>query len=399
MKRLLCAALLAAACLAPAASAAPASRPGSRPEARPEPANLTRATEGYSFFNRPGADMATHDAELRDCIDGVGIRAMMALTPTAVQPSGLYYDAVRGSFGRINTETCMISRGWRLVRLDIETGRDLAHARREVVVAALKDQVGAERPEGLVVRTWNNEALRGDTLQLTMPAMVMGGLISVRAMDPEAPPPARPIERMVLSQSPRPAPTPYPVLKAADLPAAVPDGSVLVVFHMRGNGSYNGQGYSFVPVAGGPVAPPPQAGDYPRAFYTGLPWSLIPRGRGTPLETVGAVVVPAGRWRLTALMNTMMYCMGSPAFDARPGEVVFLGTIDLSAADTRPVMALEPARQFLAGRPELAAAVQPAAWMNGTTGPCLGAGTYALEFPGYPFVPGYVWGSRAQTGN
>ena len=37
-------------------------------DSRAEPVNLARMTLGYSYYNRPGADLATHNNELADCL-------------------------------------------------------------------------------------------------------------------------------------------------------------------------------------------------------------------------------------------------------------------------------------------------------------------------------------------
>ena len=379
------------------ASASPAA--GAAKGDRPEPIDLTRSTEGVVYFNRPGADMATHNAELKDCIAGVGVNAMReAAARVSTNTGGLYGMAVEGAFTRITTELCMLARGWRLVRLGRAEGEKLEQGSRADIVAAITPWVGAAEPHGTVVRVYANDALAASTEQLRMGRAPAGELLSARALnlrDEIAPPPIA--IRREKDGPPVVGLKPYPVLTAATLPPAPPPGMALVVFRMRGHGGHNGQGFNFqlLDAEGASRQPGPDL-QGPGQFYTGLPWSLIAKGRGTPLETFAAVAVPAGRWRLFARMTTMHYCLGSPSFEAREGEVVWLGAFDLAGETVAPDMSLDPARAFLAAQPALAERVRPAAWVNGSLGHCKGAYVYALEFPGYPYEPGYAWGSRAQ---
>ena len=103
-----------------------------------------------------------------------------------------------------------------------------------------------------------------------------------------------------------------------------------------------------------------------------------------------ALVVPPGHWRIAGT-GSVGFCLGSPAFAVAAGEVVYAGTFSLTGADLAPDLAIEPAAAWLGG--DFGTRVRPAAYRNGSRDSCIGSGvSYALEFPGAPFEPGYAWG-------
>jgi hypothetical protein len=107
-----------------------------------------------------------------------------------------------------------------------------------------------------------------------------------------------------------------------------------------------------------------------------------------------AYAVPPGRWRIAAMgiVPSIEFCLGSPAFDVGPGEVVYAGLFDLNSENLGPDLDLAPVHAWLAGQPQ-ADAVRAAAYTNGWPGACRGAAeVYALEVDGAPFREGYGWG-------
>ena len=124
---------------------------------------------------------------------------------------------------------------------------------------------------------------------------------------------------------------------------------------------------------------------------------------GGPAETKNALaehsyafVVPAGRWRIRDLSQKgvpVNFCLGSPSFEAKAGEVVYAGSFDLQAEHFGVDPAPEPARAFLRDQPALAAKLTQAVWTNGATGGCGGSYIYALEFAGASSLDGYQGGA------
>src|SRR5687768_14606467 len=101
-------------------------------------ADLTRSTGGYTYFNKPGADLEIHDAELRACVAearktsqpdtnsgaGAGYGLIGALVAAVVEGA---IDAMHERRGvAANIENCMVVKGWRVVRMPEEEGAILA---------------------------------------------------------------------------------------------------------------------------------------------------------------------------------------------------------------------------------------------------------------------------------
>jgi hypothetical protein len=108
-----------------------------------------------------------------------------------------------------------------------------------------------------------------------------------------------------------------------------------------------------------------------------------------------AFSVQPGLWRLAAI-HALSLCLGAPAFEIKPGEVLYAGSFDLSAEGIGPDLNLDEPRAYLAGH-VVAERLRPAIYRNGFTDRCTGTGSiYALEVPGAPFEPTYRAGSRAQ---
>jgi hypothetical protein len=87
------------------------------------------------------------------------------------------------------------------------------------------------------------------------------------------------------------------------------------------------------------------------------------------------------------------FCLGSPSFEVKAGEVVYAGQLDMKQDRLVPNFALEPVTAWLAGA-KAAARLRPAGYTNGSRGTCAPNSIYALEFEGAPFEQGYVLGSK-----
>lgn len=355
--------------------------------------NLSRPTEGYLYFNRPGATIAQHDADVRTCAALVagpvnhGITGQPLPTPTM--------RAREDSRFQVNVENCMVVKGWRVVSLPEGVGRALYSMEPETLSTQLATVVGVETPDtGRVVRTFGNEALRGDTIWGSLPAA--GGhtrFISLRAVSLEDLPALPPRAEVGAPASP---PVPPFNLTQENI-ARIPQGTAIVITRAVGNGQTNGEGFSFLRIREDGETPfiRTNEADPLHAFMAVLPWTLFKGSARELRETVAAYAVVPGRYRLTAKMNTLEFCHGSPVLEVRAGDVVFAGTFDM-AGDAAPDMSLDPARAFLAHDPDRLARLRPAEWRNGSIADCRYVYAYALEFPGAPFVEGYADGSLAQ---
>ena len=174
-------------------------------QAEAEPVTLVKATPGYLYFNRPGATLETHDAELSDCLGASVVAAPTAQDP---QPSrGVLEDALTTGIqnqmlagwararANINVELCMVVRGWRLMRLEDDEGRRLAGLDRRVLASALEPWIGVTSPPGEMVRTWHNDLAFIGTIADRSPANASRVLLSEFALSENPAAPAQRVQR------------------------------------------------------------------------------------------------------------------------------------------------------------------------------------------------------------
>lgn len=373
------------------------------------PIDMRLPTAGYLYFNRPGADMVTHDSELRNCTVNweSGYTINKRAGPNAVPYNGsdpLSYGAaygvgtaIAGAIQRswmvpreharlaLNVEHCMVVRGWRLIRVADYEGAAFARLSRAELASKLADWVGSERPHGEVVRIWGNEATRFDLAAYHEPRKVDRTLLSELAADPAAPEPARQIEAKIVPDVN--ILRRYKPLNPQKL-AAAPPGSAFLVLRVTSNesGKYK-FGMEKEPESYNPENP--------------FGWQIIPildtKAVDGSREKIMLFAVPPGRWRMSGgTLAGFDMCMGAPSFRAAAGDVVYVGSFQLGLhTPIQPDMDLAPARVFLNATPSLAGQLRPADWINGSTSFCRGWSSYALEFPNFPFEEGYDWGSRA----
>lgn len=367
-------------------------------QSRPERANLTRAASGLHYFNRPGADIGTHDEAVRMCVSRSLALAQFADNPMmpGVVPA-LIAGAQDDARLKANVENCMVVSGWRVVRLDQREGRTLKELQRAALAERLAPWVGLDQPHGTIVRTFTNEAARGDTVWGAMPGG--GGVsLSLKAVDLASlpvPSPALPPLHPDRSQPPSGPPVPVIELTPENV-VDLPEGTALAIIRVVGTGRTNGEGLGFgrVDFRSRPPVPRQTETDPVEGFYASVRWSLFKGSDREVREKLMAIPIVPGDYRVESRMNTMEYCLGAPVTTIREGDVVFFGTFDIAGHAMGPSMDLEPARTFLANDPNRLARLRPAEWRNGHVSACTLVYFYALEFPGAPFEPGYSGGSN-----
>ncbi len=396
MRALWCAALLAAAAT-PAVSA-----------------DLNRTSDGYTYFNRPGADMARLDAAVVDCrkragamhqpdtMQGVAAPGLAGLVAVLIVKG--VSQAMADHTGRVvNIENCMVVKGWRVVALDAAEGPTVAALDQGPRADWLKQWVGAAEPRGSVVRTFGNDAVgtlatgmfdkakHAANTALSTDAAIKDGKEQA-ANEPADEPATEKLSLPAMKKSARP---PKP-LKPEGL-GGIPAGSALVVVNVKGAG---GMLLGFERV--GPDARTPAwVDDHPASFIVTQPSKAFAKA-GSISGTTVVYAIPPGRWRLsswTGGLFTVSFCMGAPAFDVAAGEVVYAGAFNPNGKGEPlgPDLALDPAKAVFPALSKLGEKVRPASYVNGVVGTCAGAYLYALELPGNPFVDGYALGSRAQA--
>jgi len=393
--------LAAAAGAAHAQIAAGAANAQATPAAA-EPVNLARVTLGYTYFNRPGADLATHHAAVAAClVEADKMQAVDEQMPSqgllGALIQGAIADAAHRGVVAAALENCMVVRGWRVVHLADAEGVTLAALPAAELSNRLQAWVGAQTPHGDVVRVWGNDAANGRTVHFQMrPDHTNDGQLSLKVATENNLKQAAAEAYLHRANS---TPTsvaidpkwPKKPLKPGGFNMAPPEGGVIIIA-TKGLSFHNGFGLVFTRKGPDPMTAA----------------STVDHGPDTINATIGllfakrqgnffAFSVPAGVWRLDSQLEgleALKFCLGSPSFEVKPGEVIYAGAFDLEASDIGPDLSLAPVQAWLAGQPA-AASIKPAVYTNGSLGPCAPHEIYAIEFKGAPFEPGYVWGSQS----
>lgn len=361
-----------------------------------EPVNLVQPSAGYVYFNRAGADLAAHDADLSTCAADV----YDELHPKPVDyaggilgplVTGLVYDALwaKGIEVRagIDVENCMVVRGWRVVRIPDAEGAALAVLPQPELIARMTPWIGAATPYGDIVRIWNNDAIRSSSHASVKPVFFVGGQLSWKlhskplTSEPEVV--ERPGPYQAAKIDPKwPIKMPLRSLELAKISKA-PPGSALIVMRIVGISIKGGRGLG-ISRQGANGDPRPSLQDHAPDAYGFIEYQH---------KTDWFIeAVQPGRWRIAGI-NVTRFCLGAPAFDVKAGDVIYAGTFDLTSESIVPDLALTPAKNFLAGT-SAAESIQPASYVNGSREQC-GTAMYAYEIPNAPFLPGYNLGSLA----
>jgi hypothetical protein len=332
--------------------------------------SLSVSTPAYNYYNRPGADLATHERELLDCVG---------------RASRTFRNSRMGA--DFNVENCMVSKGWRVALVDVATAKRLMKTPWEEVASSfLAARVGEAEPKLGIARQWDNDAARSSTIRDGLRPDYDGKpSISLKGIDPRK---VAQVERDNFApqfHDIRPPPREVGRALSAKQIAGLPTDAAVVLLRIKNPSPKTGVGLGLERTTGDP---PVNAGpvDGKVARFGAMPTTLGHRKEGWMV----AVAVPPGTWRMENLIvgQVIDFCVGSPAFEVKPGETIFAGTFDLSADLLKPEMDLADARTMLASRPERAEALKPAVWRNGSTSHCRVGMIYALEFEDAPFIEG-----------
>lgn len=358
---------------------------------------LGQVADGYTYYNLPGSSIAEHNTVLGGCARD------NYFGPTSASPQGIDTAVARGARDAIRTptigtavgeaigsaigsavwggalrglaaakvENCMLVRGWRVFRLQEAEGRRLRDASTAQFLAEMEALVGSATPAGELVRFWNNEAAATGSIVTASMARDPGRQqLSARLFSDSGATFALPTQ--IQDDYWRPS-----------IPA--------VVNTARLGQTREGYGIILVRVVGRSgllTFERQRALDAAEPFHS---FAVQPSrsGRWVAFEAL------AGRWRLGRVRSVLL-CLGSPAFDVSPGEIVYAGTFDLSGSIANPSLDLADVRTAIPVAD--ATALRQAVYQNGSTGDCSPAlPSYALEFPTASFEPAYRWGSQAAS--
>jgi hypothetical protein len=360
--------------------------------------NLGRMTAGYSYFNKPFADTAMHNADVSACLaDAANMRSFgEQLRPTGLLPELMADSATRGTV-MAGVENCMVVHGWRVVHLSDAEGATLAALPPADLMARLSPWIGAETPHGDVVRVWHNDAALaavnhfslhashskdGDLSLLALASLPNDALKANRA---EATAATEHPQKIILDPKWK-----KPKLKPEMLDAA-PEGSAIIIIGVSGISLRQGNGFVFNRMG-------PDIDTQPSAIDHGLDEIAAGAGAigGSGLHIM-AFAVPPGRWRIYSMFGggiSLNFCLGAPSFEAKAGEVIYAGALNLKQEKLAPDQSLDAVRAW-AGGAKAVERVKPAIWTNGSRSKCAPNSLYALEFEGAPFEQGYALGSKA----
>jgi len=365
--------------------------------AEPAVMDVSRVFQGFTYYNKPGADMATQAADLKYC-RSIAVLGVQPHEGTASIAGGVIgyllttavitVEANRGVAA--NIEDCMIVRGWRVVQISDSEGGMLTKLDQASLSAQLGVWVGGDPPHGQIVRLWDNDMAKGKTIKFREAGAISHRSLSVLALAKDLDAPAT-----------RPPPGPQPpksalqprALNAAHISGIVlgPDEAMVIV-RLRNPGVETGAYLEFERLGPDPNTPAWYADQRPFDVTTGKTyWQAKKEGDDY------AFVVPAGAWRLASMMGglftTINFCFGAPAFAIKEGEVIYAGAFDFAADDIGPDMDLAPVKPFLVKAPLLAAKLRAADWVNGYASLCRGTYFYDYEIKGAPMRDGYVRGN------
>jgi len=362
-----------------------------------EPTQIGEIATGYVYYNRPGASLADHNADLAACMRDIDAAHVPLADPgtAGIGPAApvgqlifhLIWDGPLAGVVASKVENCMIVRRWRAVRLSDEEGAQLAALPTADLAARLTPWIGDPAPHGEIVRSFSNVAAHPVDFEIaSRPARADTRQLSLKLYAAAPPPPADGVDTPPVVVAAKLDPRwPTPSLKPGELTLTPPEGGVILV-RIRGIGPKGGGGMSFsrlAPSAGGAAA---TVDDHAPGYAVAAIGWIYAKREGNWF----AFAVPAGQWRISG-SGFLSYCLGAPSFAVGAGEVVYAGTFDLAGQSIGPDLDLEPAKAYLAGAP--AANLRPAVYQNGARGSCRGFGViYALEIPGAPFDPDYAWG-------
>jgi hypothetical protein len=352
-----------------------------------KPFNLTAATSGYLYFNMPGTNMARHDGELKNCIANwtVGESSGVALPQSNM---GLVGDLVQSAMlsgweqarKNINIEHCMVSKGWRLVRLAPDEGARLAQLSQKDLAAALQPYISSQFPKGEIVRIWRNEEIYRSTIIASSPRNAIREVLSISAISPNNPI-LNGISNIDIKTNNEVLQLFKPVaLRDAVMPGP---GQSLLIYTLRAKEKFK---FPIFYLQQESLENKKNVG----VFGLYAPKTFSVQSDGYLIANL-AVLVPSGIWYVQGQPIHLDNCLGAPAFNAESESKVYLGTFDVTGDKVRVDTNADAVNHILPA----SIMATPAKWVNGYTYPCRQMSMYALEFDGFPFLPEYKWGSRA----
>jgi hypothetical protein len=348
---------------------------------------LGKPTPGFVYFNKLNATLELHKQDLEDCRR----KAASVRTVDDIMSHGHEYKGLLGEYlvatwsaGLVPSavENCMVVKGWQVIRLPAAQGKALAQLKREDLARQLEPWIGATAPPGELARRWNNDAARASTDRANVWPGANGNVsLSIGIMDQKDEKFERPKDVHLEAAH---------VLDKKSL-SSIPAEAALVLFQIKGGSYEHGSSLAFTLMQSGTDEIVEGSKKHPNLFGVGVGFAVAHKAGDW-----FAYAVPAGRLQMTGL-DFISFCLGAPAFDVSPGEVIYAGSFNLGANDLGPNLDLQPAKEWLSERGVSTETLRAASYTNGWISSCGGSSIYAIEVTGAPFRENYRWGSRAGT--
>ncbi len=358
------------------------------PMALAEPVNLVRQSEGYTYFNRSGADLAAMYRDIEGCIARVtGSSSGAGYGPVQGFAGELIAGALRNGMTMVSLENCMVVRGWRIIRVDDKEGAAFSRLPADRIAARLEEWTGSEQAHGTVVRSWANDLTKVDTIKSAFPNMAARPSLSVLAV------PRSEGGRSQPGQSSQPSwPAKMNIFKPAtpDQLIHVQDGAAILIVTLRNSAPKDFVRLKLLRLGPNQHDPASFTDGRPDTLWLTLPKTSNGTPSGAPIVLTTSFVIPAGRWAIYGVSDVMTACLGTAYFDVGAGAVIYTGAFDFGVDGLPLDPSLEPARAHLQALPNLQGQITLAQWTNGATITCPGTYAYALELPAAPYANGYV---------
>ena len=286
------------------------------------------------------------------------------LSPLSFAVSSVIAGSANDQGSSANIENCMVVKGWRVIRLPDAEGLAFSHLDHGVQSDKLKDWIGMDPPHGQVARIWNNDISNTAGFELKRAGYFGNTSLSLLMISDQK------IPRYVPPNNPRPHLT-LGGLSEKQLGATSKDAAIVVI-GLKDISYSHGYALFFEREKDESQQSEPSDILFGGTKNTYFVYSIKP-----------------GKWRMLGLgsgLTSLSLCLGSPEFELRAGQVIFMGTFDVYGPDIGPDMSLEPAKSFLGKWPDLQRRLSAAQWNNGSHAPCENElnmqNIYALEFKG-----------------
>lgn len=353
--------------------------------------DAARDLKDTRFYNKPGATRAQYDADWQECrLIARGSRTPSGSIPYYYNPAvisplaagigggigGMIGAAiVQGQQRRENRRSCLLIKGWRLVDVPpAEATRvaALSDADRDAYINSI---IGATTVKGEVTELKSFSLAPDASLKLNTPLQGQGGVWLGKKVNPAAPVVLGPDEAAVVM-----------AYRRVEAPAIGRSGSVDLL-------RYDANARDVI------YRPKDWKKNGDKTTYS---QSLTSHDKKLPYEvqvvrlTPGDYVINATT--VGAAVPTTTNCFGAPTFNAKAGDVVYLGDFvpymgaKLSSGGKFTGLAytshIEDARRTLATtQPALAGALQPATLRNRATYACSGISMTRWDILGASELP------------